>query len=152
MTAYNRESFIKESIDSVLSQNYEDFEFIIVDDASTDATWEIIQEYVQKDQRIKAYRNNHNQGDYTNRNIAASYANRKYLKYLDSDDILNPGGLLQMVESMERYPNVHIGLIGIGLDLKKDETYILSPIETYRYIFFKGKIIGCGPSFSIIRK
>jgi glycosyltransferase involved in cell wall biosynthesis len=152
MTSYNRENLIRFSIESVLAQEYNDFEFIIVDDASTDTTWEIILEYAQKDQRINAYRNNQNQGDYANRNIAASYANRKYLKYLDSDDILFPYALKQMVHTMEANPTSPIGLVGVGLSLAKKQTLFLTPYQLYKQIFFKGNIIASGPSFSILRR
>jgi len=152
MTAYNREKFIAASIESILHQDFSDFEFIIVDDASQDATWDIIKDYSRRDNRILAYRNVLNQGDYPNRNIAANYATRRYIKYLDSDDILYPGALTHMVSVMESNPTIPLGLIGIGLGLGKFETTLLSPIEAFRQVYFSGKIIGCGPSYSIIRK
>lgn len=150
MTAFNRQALIGISIESVLNQDFTDFEFIIVDDASTDNTWEIILDYAKVDSRIKAYRNEVNLGDYPNRNKAASYASRKYLKYLDSDDILNPGGLGALVKGMAAHPSAAIGLLGFGMGFPKGTVFILSPLEAYRQIFFRGKIIGCGPSFSII--
>jgi glycosyltransferase involved in cell wall biosynthesis len=152
MTSYNREKYISESIESVLRQDHEDFEFIIVDDASEDTTWDIIQEYANHDNRIRAFKNANNLGDYPNRNIAANYATRSYIKYLDSDDILYPGALTHMVSVMESNPTIPLGLIGIGLGLGKFETTLLSPIEAFRQVYFSGKIIGCGPSYSIIRK
>lgn len=152
MTSYNREKFIKESIESILRQDYKDFEFVIVDDASSDATWKIILDYAKIDKRIRAFRNDFNLGDYPNRNRAVSYATRKYIKYLDSDDILEPYGLSMMVEGMERNPSAAIGLVGIGLGLQRNQLALLNPVEVFRLIFFKGKIIGCGPSFSIIKK
>ncbi|MFN5375678.1 MAG: glycosyltransferase family 2 protein [Chitinophagaceae bacterium] len=152
MTSYNRANFIKEAIESVLLQDYTDFELIIVDDSSSDATWDIIKAYANIDKRIKAFRNIENLGDYPNRNRVASYASRKYLKYLDSDDILLPGSLMQMVTTMEENPSCVLGLIGIGLELATNEYKILQPKYVYRDIFFKGKIIGCGPSFSIIKR
>jgi glycosyltransferase involved in cell wall biosynthesis len=151
MTSYNREIYIAQSIKSVLQQDYEDFEFIIVDDSSNDSTWAIINDFAKRDKRIRPYQNAENKGDYPNRNIAASYARRKYIKYLDSDDILHPGALAHFVNTMESNPSTPIGLIGIGLGLSKFETILLQPKDTFRQIFFKGKIIGCCPSFSIIR-
>lgn len=151
MTSYNREKYIVDSIESVLQQEYRDFEFVIVDDASEDSTWDLIQEFATRDNRIRAFKNKMNVGDYPNRNIAASYATRKYIKYLDSDDILNPGALAHLVETMELNPSTPLGLIGIGMGLKKSQTIVLPPLETFRKIFFQGKIIGCGPSYSIIR-
>jgi hypothetical protein len=52
---------------------------------------------------------------------------------------------------MELYPSTPLGLIGIGMGLKKSQTIVLHPLETFRKIFFQGKIISCGPSYSIIR-
>lgn len=152
MTSYNRELYIRESIESVLGQDFTHFEFIIVDDASTDTTWDIITAYADIDKRIKAFRNSKNLGDYPNRNRAASYASKKYLKYLDSDDILQPGSLMRMVSAMEDNPLCALGLIGIGLGVSTNQFKILQPTLVYRDIFFKGKIIGCGPSFSIIKR
>jgi glycosyltransferase involved in cell wall biosynthesis len=151
MTSFNREKLIQESIESVLSQSYTDFELIIVDDCSSDLTWKIVKEYENKDSRIKAFRNVSNVGDYPNRNIAASYATRKYIKYLDSDDILNQGALAHMLSIMEQHPNCPLGLVGVGCHLKKFESMKLEPEDSFRQIFFKGSIIGCGPSFSILR-
>jgi glycosyltransferase involved in cell wall biosynthesis len=151
MTSYNREKFISESIESVLNQDYTDYEFIIVDDASEDSTWDIIKSYQLRDQRIKAFRNAHNIGDYPNRNLATKYANRKYIKFVDSDDILMFGALSQMINSMEANPNCSIGLIGKGLGLPKNKILVLDPVSSYQKIFFQGKIVTVGPSCSILR-
>ncbi len=88
MTAYNREFFISMAIESVLNSTFKDFELIIVDDCSTDATVAIARKYEKLDSRIKLFVNEHNLGDYDNRNFAASVARGKYIKYVDSDDIL----------------------------------------------------------------
>ena len=103
-TVYNREKYIAACIDSVLASSYQDWELIIVDDVSTDASVAIAQSYEQKDPRIKVYVNEKNLGDYPNRNKAASYAKGKYLKYLDADDIIYPHGLEVMVHTMEQFP------------------------------------------------
>ena len=93
MTEFKRDNFIKEAIESVLNSTYQNFELIIVDDASTDQTVSIAKEFALRDQRIKVYVNDQNLGDYPNRNKAASYAIGKYIKYLDSDDRIKPAGL-----------------------------------------------------------
>jgi glycosyltransferase involved in cell wall biosynthesis len=74
MTSFNREKYIAEAIESVLASTYKDFELIIVDDVSTDATVAIAEKYAKQDGRIKVYKNQNNLGDYKNRNRAASYA------------------------------------------------------------------------------
>jgi len=110
MTAYNRELFIKDAIESVLCSTFKDFELIIVDDSSNDRTVEIAREFEVQDSRVKVYRNEENLGDYHNRNRAASYATGKYIKFLDSDDLIYPHGLEVFVTSMEKFPEAKLGL------------------------------------------
>lgn len=109
-TAFNRDAFITDAIESVLASSFTDFELIIVDDCSTDHTVELAKSYEAKDKRVKVYVNEKNLGDYPNRNKAASYASGRYIKYLDSDDIIYPHGLQVMVNAMERFPDAGFGL------------------------------------------
>jgi glycosyltransferase involved in cell wall biosynthesis len=113
MTAYNRQDFIAEATESVLSSIFTDFELIIVDDGSKDNTVEIARSYEKLDKRIKVYVNEKNLGDYVNRNKAASYARGKYIKYLDSDDLMYPHCLQVMVQSMEKFPEAGFGLSAV---------------------------------------
>lgn len=109
-TAYNREKFVADAIQSVLASSFTDFELIVVDDCSTDRTVEIARDFEAKDSRVRVYANEKNLGDYPNRNKAASYARGKYIKYLDSDDMMYPHGLGFMVNSMEQFPAAGFGL------------------------------------------
>ena len=84
MTAFNREKYIGEAIESVLASTFKDFELIIVDDCSSDKTVEIAKNYENLDKRVKVFLNEKNLGDYSNRNKAASLANGKYIKYVDA--------------------------------------------------------------------
>ena len=130
MTAYNRENFISEAIESVLASTFTDFELIIVDDASQDTTVEIAKFYENLDHRVKVYVNDINLGDYPNRNKAASYANGKYLKYLDSDDIIYDYGLEVMVKAMEKFEFAGFGLASKVSD-EKPFPICISPQEIY---------------------
>lgn len=105
LTAWNREKFIAEAIENVLAQTFTDFELIIVDDASTDGTVDIIKQYAAKDARIRFYVNEKNLGDYPNRNKVATYATGKYIKYTDSDDVLYEHALQVMVSAMQKFPD-----------------------------------------------
>jgi len=130
MTAYNREKYISEATESVLSDSYTDFELIIVDDCSKDKTLEIARSFEMKDSRVRVYVNEKNLGDYPNRSKAASYANGKYIKYLDSDDFIYYHGLEVMVNSMERFPEAGFGMLSRG-DYVSPYPKVLSPRETY---------------------
>ena len=151
MTAYNREQYIAEAIESVLASNYKNFELIIVDDCSIDNTFNIAKKYAQKDTRINVFKNDKNIGDYPNRNKAASYAKGKYLKYLDSDDIIYSHGLGVMVSCMEAFPNAGYGLSANG-GIKGPYPICLSPKETYQEHFFvyKSDHFNRAPGSSII--
>jgi glycosyltransferase involved in cell wall biosynthesis len=131
MTAYNREKYIAEAIESVLASTYKNFELIIVDDCSKDKTVEVAKSYEAIDCRVKVYVNEKNLGDYPNRNKAASYARGKYIKYIDADDAIYYYGLQVIVEMMERFPEAGYGLDSIAQNDKKIFPYLLSPSEAY---------------------
>lgn len=130
MTAYNREKYIAEAIGSVLASTYSAFELIIVDDCSKDGTVEIARSFAARDSRVKVYVNEKNLGDYPNRNRAASYAGGRYLKYLDSDDVLYPHSLQVMVACMEVFPEAALGLCSVP-DPQRPYPVCLSPHESY---------------------
>jgi glycosyltransferase involved in cell wall biosynthesis len=130
MTAYNREKYIAEAIESVLASTYIFFELIIVDDCSTDNTVLIAKSYQERDPRIKLFVNKHNLGDYPNRNVAASFASGVYIKYLDSDDIMYPQCLELMVAGMLQFPKA---AFGVSLDHYDNQLSLpkeLQPTET----------------------
>jgi glycosyltransferase involved in cell wall biosynthesis len=151
MTAYNRERYIGEAIESVLSSVLTDFELIIVDDRSKDGTVDIIEQYLQRDKRIKFFRNENNLGDYPNRNKAAGYASGKYIKYLDSDDVLYPHCLDVMVRNMEMFPEAGFGL-SAKTDPAKPYPVLLSPRDAYKEHFNGYGHFDRAPGSSIIKK
>lgn len=151
MTAFNRENYISEAIESVLASEFRDFELIIVDDSSTDNTVSIAKSFMKSDDRIKVFINENNLGDYFNRNKAASYARGKYLKYVDSDDMIYPHGLGVLVRAMEQFPDAAVGIIsGINQD-ERPYPYLLQPSEAYHLNFYKTGIFNTGPTGLIFR-
>lgn len=86
---YNRENVIEECINSVLAQSYQDFEIVIVDDGSTDGTYEICKGLAAKDERIKLFAGEHG-GVSAARNIALDKTSGEYVFFLDSDDVIYP--------------------------------------------------------------
>ena len=152
MTVYNREKYIAEAIESVLASSYTNFELIIVDDQSKDKSVEIAKNYEAKDNRIKVYINEKNLGDYPNRNQAASYAKGKYIKYLDSDDLIYPHGLQVMVEAMEQFPEAGVGFIYENYDNIHTLPVQIPSEEAFTTHFFTKGIFYMGPSATIFNR
>jgi len=110
LTAYNCEEYVAASIESVLGQSCGDFELIVTDDRSSDATLSIAREYERKDPRVRVHANERNLGDYGNRNYAASLARGEFLKFHDSDDIMYPHCLEVMVRYLSATPSAAFAL------------------------------------------
>lgn len=151
MTAYNREKYIGQAIESVLASSYRHFELIIVDDCSTDNTMAVIKEYALKEPGIKVYHNDTNLGDYPNRNKAASYAKGKYLKYLDSDDIMYPHCLQVMVTAMEQFPRAGYALSSVA-EAHRPLPVCIDPRQAYLEHFAREGHFYRAPGSAIIRK
>lgn len=150
-TAYNRENYVGECIESVLRSEFEDFELLIVDDCSSDNTYETAKQYEERDSRVRVSRNDKNLGDYPNRNFAASLARGKYIKYLDSDDIIYPHGLKVMVGIMEMHPTAALGLSAFSFE-HTPHPVLLKPQQSYRRNFFEVDLFGRAPGSTIIRR
>lgn len=93
MPVYNAVTTLCESVDSVLSQTFGDFELIIVDDSSSDGCQALIDRYVSQDCRIRAIYSKSNQGVAHSRNLGVSAARGRYIAFLDSDDLWLPDKL-----------------------------------------------------------
>jgi glycosyltransferase involved in cell wall biosynthesis len=103
MVTYNQESIIKQAIESVLAQGYQNFELIISDDCSKDKTVEIAATY--KDGRIKIIVSDKNVYQYANRNKIINAAKGKYIIFVDGDDYLYTHGLEYLVKLFEGFPD-----------------------------------------------
>jgi len=101
MPSYNHEKFLSEAIESVLGQGFDDFELIIVDDASTDSSRQIIQEYEVKDHRIQAILHECNQGISKTVNDGIEKSKGKFIGQIDSDDVWVPDKLAKQLAVLE---------------------------------------------------
>lgn len=110
MPAYNSAAYISQAIESILAQTMADFEFIIIDDGSTDGTWEIVDQYAQNDSRIRAQQNHFNQGVAHNRNMLVGLARGDYIAWQDSDDISVVDRLFLQYTFLQQHPKV--GIVG----------------------------------------
>lgn len=103
---YNAEKFIGETLKSVQNQTYQNWEMILVDDASKDETVKIISDFAEKDSRIKLFKLEKNSGNGFARNIALEKAVGKYIAYLDADDLWFPNKLEKQIEFLKEN-NLH---------------------------------------------
>jgi len=139
MPAYNAELYIDQAIQSILDQTFEDFECIIIDDCSTDRTWEIIQRYADQDDRIIAIRNEHNLKICKTLNKWIALARGQYIARMDADDISLPQRFQLQVDYLDAHDEV--GIVWGSMQMFNDlwvigtRTYHQSDVEIRRHIF-----------------
>jgi glycosyltransferase involved in cell wall biosynthesis len=128
---YNAESFIQETIDSVLTQTFKDFELLLMDDGSIDSTSEIVKSY--NDSRVKYKRCTHNFVDTLN--LGLEMAKGKYIALLDHDDIMVPNRLQIQYDFME----THTGIVACGGCMREfgKSGNFLTPVPEYEQIILE---------------
>ena len=109
---YNSEKFLKECLDSLADQTFEDFEVICINDGSTDNSMAILEDYANKDNRIKVY-SQENKGVGAARNYGMELAEGKYINFLDSDDILSKNALKSVHEFFKKHDEIDVVSIPI---------------------------------------
>lgn len=117
--AYNAQEYLAESLDSILSQTYENIEVIVIDDKSTDNTARIASERAAGDKRMRLVRNLVNLGIGGNRSKGIELARGKYICWQDADDISMPDRIAQQVAVLEQ--NAKIGVVGGWLQFFDDK-------------------------------
>jgi len=146
---YNREKIINKTIQSALSQTYQNIEIIIVDNKSNDSTFEICKNYEKIDNRIKVYQNNKNIGPVENWKKCLEYSTGYYVKFLWSDDWLDDNFIEEHVNILENNENVGFTFSPAYIvqnDKKKisydlfEKNVIFDSKDFIKYYFSKGKI------------
>jgi glycosyltransferase involved in cell wall biosynthesis len=123
---FNYAHYLKETVESVLNQSFENFEIIIVDNASTDSSWELMQSF--SDARIKVFRNSSNIGFAPNLQVATEKAKGKFIHLLSADDTMKPNAL-----------NIYHDWIQSIDSEKRSSLFLFSDVE---YIVEKSKVFG----------
>lgn len=131
---YNRENLIEETVQSALNQTYKNIEIIVVDNQSTDNTWEILQKLASQYERIKIFQNERNIGPVRNWKRCIDEANGEYGKILWSDDLIAPQFLEKTVPYLE---NEDVGFVFTGTEIfingtdKKSSHYFIGETSLY---------------------
>lgn len=122
LTSYNYADYIRESIESVLSQTYSNWELIVVDDASSDNSVEVINEYAQKDSRIKLFVNETNKGLASSLKFGIEQADSEWIAFLESDDKFTPDSIYEKMRAIKENPSIDI--LFTALQMFQDEKKI----------------------------
>lgn len=149
MSVFNGEKYLNEAIDSILDQSHKDFEFLIVDDCSTDSTNKILHDYEKKDSRVILIENTCNTGLTKSLNIALKCAKGKYILRMDADDVALPDRFEKQIIFMEK--NQDIVLSGANVKcIGKKSNLIVQGNDTVRnkYIMLMHTVIN-HPTFII---
>lgn len=154
MSVHNEEKYLKDSIKSILNQTFDNIEFIIIDDGSTDTTQKILEHYAKKDERIKLIVNKKNIGLSRSLNKGIEIAKGKYIARMDAGDISHPKRFEKQTELLEENENVYIlGTWAYWMDENKEiigEWKKPSIISNDRLLFKAGAAIH--PSIMIKKK
>ena len=142
---YNSEKFIKDTVESVLKQTYENWEMILVDDCSSDNSENIVKEFLDKDDRIKYIKLEENSGAAIARNKAIEMSTGRFIAFLDSDDIWAYNKLEKQINFMTKN---NIGFSFTSYETMKEDgtktgNIVRAPkIVDYEYLL-RNTIIGC---------
>ena len=139
--AYNCKNTIKATYDSVLSQTFNDFEWIIVDDCSKDDSFSLLKELEKKEKRIIVLQTPKNGGSAAARNIALKHATGKYVTFLDSDDVIDPNYLEEQVKFIK--DNGPLISAGYRRQAEHTCTDFYVPDETNYKSALKGNPLSC---------
>lgn len=132
---YNSSRFIKRTIESVLYQTHTDWEYLIVDDNSTDNTTEIINEFIKQDSRIKLFKTQENSGGpATPKNVGIEKAKGEYIAFLDHDDEWLPEKLEKQLQIFEKSNDEKLGLVSCFINIRNNDkgTIIAKHHNLYR--------------------
>jgi glycosyltransferase involved in cell wall biosynthesis len=159
LPVFNGERFLEETLGSLLSQTYPDFELIISDNASTDQTEAICRAYAAKDRRVLYSRYEKNLGAARNYNRVFELSRGEYFKWAAADDLCAPNFLQQCVDTLDREPQAVVcyaktkiidecGKILCG---DNNSLNLQSPVARQRFLQFLRAVGECNAVFGLIR-
>ena len=144
--SYNSEKYISKCLDSIFSQTHDDLEVVLVDDCSTDKSYDIMRSYEKREpRRLKLVRNLENKGAGASRNVGLDIAEGKYIGFVDSDDYIDLDAIKKMHDALEKngvdiarisrkivYKGHDVSFLGRKLDVREDG--IIVPKNEIEYL------------------
>jgi glycosyltransferase involved in cell wall biosynthesis len=123
MSVHNGERFLRDAVLSILNQTFADFEFLIIDDASTDTTTQILRELSAQDSRIHVVTNATNLGLTKSLNIALQSSNSEYIARMDADDVALPTRLEKQVVFLEAHADIDV--VGTAYEWIDEDDHVM---------------------------
>jgi glycosyltransferase involved in cell wall biosynthesis len=151
LPVYNRENYVRQAVDSVLNQTFDNFELLAIDDGSTDRSAEVLKSYGNKLKLIQQ----RNQGPEIARNAAAALAQGEYLVYLDSDDLLLPFALEtfdKVIRAMDSPPLLLGSILFFRESQPAPQPSSPDTIEIFKFKNYASKTISLSSNSTIVRK
>jgi glycosyltransferase involved in cell wall biosynthesis len=152
VTVFNRAQFLPAALNSLGESTFHRYEVIVVDDCSSDGSYETALSHAKHDSRIRVFRNDKNLGQFANRNRAVEFATAEFIKYLDSDDLIYPYSLAVMHDAISQNRDSSHAISFAQVDPSVPYPEVVSPAESYRREFLGRGCMSAGPSASIIRR
>lgn len=150
LPVYNGIKYLPQSVESILAQDFTDFEFLILDDCSTDGSWEWLP--LLKDDRVSLFRNEQNRGLFYNLNFLIKKSKASIIKLWSQDDVMYPDCIGTIVAFHHQHPQIGFSYTGrdyidasgnnLNIQQQDDTPEIVSPILHARIAFFTGSIAG----------
>lgn len=155
LLTYNRASVLPRSIESILDQDFRDFELIINDDCSSDDTADVCKRYVGRDPRVKYFRNDTNMRYAGNQNAALLRASGEFLAYVHDGDVYYPNMLQKWVEALTKHPSA--GIVFNAVDVHAEygveaatHVHAYEPLIPGKVLFEDMITSGGSPIFGIV--
>jgi glycosyltransferase involved in cell wall biosynthesis len=160
LPVYNREKYMRTALDSLLSQTFGDFELVICDNASTDGTASIAQEYADRDERVRFHRNDVNIGANRNFNRVFHLSRGKYLKWSTSDDYWAPQTLERLFPIIESDPSIVLcypktmicDAAGTPIEPYEDDLHLMETNPADRFMNLLSRQRLCHQHLGLIRR
>ncbi len=151
MPYYKKELFIEETINSILNQNYKDFEILIIDDEKSNSSFQILQKIKEKDNRIKMIVNDTNIGAGQSRNKGIDKARGDYIAFCDCDDLWKENKLKDQIKFMK---DLNIDFSYTSYDIINEKSVIIGKRIADKEMYFEKLVKSCdiGLSSVIIKK
>ena len=154
LTTYNRAKFLREAIQSVLNQEFTEFELLICDNASPDETEQVVRSFT--DHRIRYFRHPSNIGAFGNGKFGLARARGQYVTVFHDDDVMGPAHLAEAVRVLDEHPNVGfvhckynyingdgVQIPGLGYPADHDEDFIADGHSYFERLVAKGNCVCC---------